>query len=101
MIQKISIFQNVYTSLHPLFHVPQVWIIADKVQGSLSLSCGTVCHRLGVQPVEPKGQSWDYGIGVRRQSSIGLNPTGCWFGRRWTFNLSVFVSCRADGTTSQ
>uniref|UniRef100_A0AAQ5YI69 Tectonin beta-propeller repeat-containing protein 1 n=1 Tax=Amphiprion ocellaris TaxID=80972 RepID=A0AAQ5YI69_AMPOC len=41
----------------------QVWIIADKVQGSHSLSCGTVCHRLGVQPVEPKGQSWDYGIG--------------------------------------
>uniref|UniRef100_A0A8C5E3T3 Tectonin beta-propeller repeat-containing protein 1 n=1 Tax=Gouania willdenowi TaxID=441366 RepID=A0A8C5E3T3_GOUWI len=28
-----------------------------------SLSCGTVCHRLGVQPLEPKGQSWDYGIG--------------------------------------
>ncbi|XP_075890776.1 tectonin beta-propeller repeat-containing protein 1 [Nelusetta ayraudi] len=41
----------------------QVWIIADKVQGSHSLSCGTVCHRLGVQPVQPKGQSWDYGIG--------------------------------------
>ncbi|KAM6951559.1 tectonin beta-propeller repeat-containing protein 1 [Aplochiton taeniatus] len=41
----------------------QVWIIADKVQGSHSLSCGTVCHRLGVQPVEPKGLSWDYGIG--------------------------------------
>ncbi|KAM3591466.1 uncharacterized protein V6R79_002350 [Siganus canaliculatus] len=41
----------------------QVWIIADKVQGSHSLSCGTVCHRLGVLPVEPKGQSWDYGIG--------------------------------------
>uniref|UniRef100_A0A8C4NTH8 Tectonin beta-propeller repeat-containing protein 1 n=1 Tax=Dicentrarchus labrax TaxID=13489 RepID=A0A8C4NTH8_DICLA len=41
----------------------QVWIIADKVQGSHSLSCGTVCHRLGVQPLEPKGQSWDYGIG--------------------------------------
>uniref|UniRef100_A0A3Q3F101 Tectonin beta-propeller repeat-containing protein 1 n=1 Tax=Labrus bergylta TaxID=56723 RepID=A0A3Q3F101_9LABR len=41
----------------------QVWIIADKVQGSRSLSCGTVCHRLGVQPKEPKGQSWDYGIG--------------------------------------
>uniref|UniRef100_A0A8C9W4Q9 Tectonin beta-propeller repeat-containing protein 1 n=1 Tax=Scleropages formosus TaxID=113540 RepID=A0A8C9W4Q9_SCLFO len=41
----------------------QVWIIADKVQGSHSLSCGTVCHRLGVQPMEPKGQSWDYGIG--------------------------------------
>ncbi|XP_029953722.1 tectonin beta-propeller repeat-containing protein 1 [Salarias fasciatus] len=41
----------------------QVWIIADKVQGSHSLSCGTVCHRLAVQPLEPKGQSWDYGIG--------------------------------------
>lgn len=41
----------------------QVWIIADKVQGSHSLSCGTVCHRLGIQPMEPKGQSWDYGIG--------------------------------------
>uniref|UniRef100_A0A3P9N9S7 Tectonin beta-propeller repeat-containing protein 1 n=1 Tax=Poecilia reticulata TaxID=8081 RepID=A0A3P9N9S7_POERE len=41
----------------------QLWIIADKVQGSHSLSCGTVCHRLGVQPMEPKGQSWDYGIG--------------------------------------
>ncbi|KAM9837463.1 tectonin beta-propeller repeat-containing protein 1 [Aulostomus maculatus] len=41
----------------------QVWIIADKVQGSHSLSCGTVCHRLGVHPMEPKGQSWDYGIG--------------------------------------
>ncbi|XP_017339163.1 tectonin beta-propeller repeat-containing protein 1 [Ictalurus punctatus] len=41
----------------------QVWIIADKVQGSHSLSCGTVCRRLGVQPLEPKGQSWDYGIG--------------------------------------
>uniref|UniRef100_A0A6Q2ZQ45 Tectonin beta-propeller repeat-containing protein 1 n=1 Tax=Esox lucius TaxID=8010 RepID=A0A6Q2ZQ45_ESOLU len=41
----------------------QVWIIADKVQGSHSLSCGTVCHRLGVQPMEPKGQAWDYGIG--------------------------------------
>ncbi|XP_068610412.1 tectonin beta-propeller repeat-containing protein 1 [Brachionichthys hirsutus] len=41
----------------------QVWIIADKVQGSLSLSRGTVCHRLGIQPMEPKGHSWDYGIG--------------------------------------
>uniref|UniRef100_A0A8C7Z9M7 Tectonin beta-propeller repeat-containing protein 1 n=1 Tax=Oryzias sinensis TaxID=183150 RepID=A0A8C7Z9M7_9TELE len=41
----------------------QIWIIADKVQGSQSLSCGTVCHRLGVQPIEPKGQQWDYGIG--------------------------------------
>ncbi|XP_044289286.1 tectonin beta-propeller repeat-containing protein 1 isoform X2 [Varanus komodoensis] len=41
----------------------QVWVIADKVQGSHSLSCGTVCHRTGVQPLEPKGISWDYGIG--------------------------------------
>lgn len=39
-------------------------MIADKVQGSHSLSCGTVCHRTGVQPLEPKGLSWDYGIGV-------------------------------------
>ncbi|XP_052628746.1 tectonin beta-propeller repeat-containing protein 1 isoform X2 [Harpia harpyja] len=41
----------------------QLWVIADKVQGSHSLSCGTVCHRTGVQPMEPKGLSWDYGIG--------------------------------------
>ncbi|XP_069839912.1 tectonin beta-propeller repeat-containing protein 1 isoform X3 [Dendropsophus ebraccatus] len=41
----------------------QIWVIADKVQGSHSLSCGTVCHRLGVQPMALKGQSWDYGIG--------------------------------------
>ncbi|KAM4697520.1 tectonin beta-propeller repeat-containing protein 1 [Rhinophrynus dorsalis] len=41
----------------------QVWVIADKVQGSHSLSCGTVCHRLGVQPMLLKGHSWDYGIG--------------------------------------
>ncbi|KAF4106692.1 tectonin beta-propeller repeat-containing protein 1 [Onychostoma macrolepis] len=41
----------------------QVWIIADKVQGSHSLSCGTACRRLGVLPMEPKGHSWDYGIG--------------------------------------
>nr|XP_035138588.1 tectonin beta-propeller repeat-containing protein 1 isoform X2 [Callithrix jacchus] len=41
----------------------QVWVIASKVQGSHSLSRGTVCHRTGVQPHEPKGQGWDYGIG--------------------------------------
>ncbi|XP_016064281.1 PREDICTED: tectonin beta-propeller repeat-containing protein 1 [Miniopterus natalensis] len=41
----------------------QVWVIANKVQGSHSLSRGTVCHRTGVQPLEPKGQGWDYGIG--------------------------------------
>ncbi|XP_035578046.1 tectonin beta-propeller repeat-containing protein 1 isoform X2 [Zalophus californianus] len=41
----------------------QVWIIANKVPGSHSLSRGTVCHRTGVQPRQPKGQGWDYGIG--------------------------------------
>ncbi|XP_021088626.1 tectonin beta-propeller repeat-containing protein 1 isoform X3 [Mesocricetus auratus] len=41
----------------------QVWVIANKVQGSHGLSRGTVCHRMGVQPREPKGQGWDYGIG--------------------------------------
>ncbi|XP_004617279.2 tectonin beta-propeller repeat-containing protein 1 [Sorex araneus] len=41
----------------------QVWVIADKVQGSHSLSRGTVCHRVGVRPPEPEGQRWDYGIG--------------------------------------
>ncbi|XP_074201782.1 tectonin beta-propeller repeat-containing protein 1 isoform X1 [Camelus bactrianus] len=41
----------------------QVWVIANKVQGSRSLSRGTVCHRTGVQPHEPKGRGWDYGIG--------------------------------------
>lgn len=41
----------------------QVWVIADKVQGSHSLSRGTVCRRTGVQSLEPKGQGWDYGIG--------------------------------------
>lgn len=42
----------------------QVWIIADKVPGRPAESSGTVCHRLGVQPMQPKGLSWDYGIGV-------------------------------------
>ncbi|XP_047570176.1 tectonin beta-propeller repeat-containing protein 1 [Lutra lutra] len=41
----------------------QVWIIANKVPGSHSMSRGTVCHRTGVQPREPMGQGWDYGIG--------------------------------------
>ncbi|KAL4624566.1 tectonin beta-propeller repeat-containing protein 1 isoform X1 [Arapaima gigas] len=55
----LAVDQNILLSSY----LVQVWIIADKVQGSHSLSCGTVCHRLGVQPMEPKGQSWDYGIG--------------------------------------
>uniref|UniRef100_A0A8C7QG11 Tectonin beta-propeller repeat-containing protein 1 n=1 Tax=Oncorhynchus mykiss TaxID=8022 RepID=A0A8C7QG11_ONCMY len=44
----------------------QVWVIADWVPGCPSeLSVpGAVCHRLGVGPMQPKGQSWDYGIGV-------------------------------------
>uniref|UniRef100_A0A8C4ZZN1 Tectonin beta-propeller repeat-containing protein 1 n=1 Tax=Gadus morhua TaxID=8049 RepID=A0A8C4ZZN1_GADMO len=54
----------------------QVWIIADKVQGSHGLSCGTVCHRLGVQPLDPKGQSWDYGIGVRALAIPPTDPEG-------------------------
>ncbi|XP_070636305.1 tectonin beta-propeller repeat-containing protein 1 isoform X1 [Bos indicus] len=49
-----------HVSVGPL---DQVWVIADKVQGSHSLSRGTVCRRTGVQSLEPKGQGWDYGIG--------------------------------------
>lgn len=61
----------------PSGSVFQVWVIANKVQGSRSLSRGTVCHRTGVQPLEPKGQGWDYGIGVSRQ--MGWL---CWLGLR-------------------
>ncbi|XP_016389258.1 tectonin beta-propeller repeat-containing protein 1-like [Sinocyclocheilus rhinocerous] len=43
----------------------QVWIIADKVPGYPSESSGTVCHRLGVKPMQSKGLSWDFGIGGR------------------------------------
>lgn len=42
----------------------QVWVIADKVPGHPAESSGTVCHRLGVRPMQPKGLSWDFGIGV-------------------------------------
>ncbi|KAM9394301.1 tectonin beta-propeller repeat-containing protein 1 [Pholidichthys leucotaenia] len=41
----------------------QVWIIADGVPGFPTETPGAVCHRLGVGPMQPKGQSWDYGIG--------------------------------------
>nr|XP_044999157.1 tectonin beta-propeller repeat-containing protein 1 isoform X3 [Jaculus jaculus] len=58
----------------------QVWVIANKVQGSHSLSRGTVCRRTGVQPREPKGQGWDYGIGggwdhisVRANATVGTH----------------------------
>lgn len=42
----------------------QVWTIADGVPGFPAETPGAVCHRLGVGPMQPKGQSWDYGIGV-------------------------------------
>ncbi|XP_048407560.1 tectonin beta-propeller repeat-containing protein 1 isoform X1 [Stegostoma tigrinum] len=60
-----SYWQHVSTNVRKVSVGPldQVWIVADKVQGSHSLSCGTVCHRMGVQPREPTGSSWDYGIG--------------------------------------
>uniref|UniRef100_A0A1A7X5Q0 Tectonin beta-propeller repeat-containing protein 1 n=2 Tax=Iconisemion striatum TaxID=60296 RepID=A0A1A7X5Q0_9TELE len=41
----------------------QVWIIADSVPGFPAEIPGVVCHRLGVGPMQPKGLSWDYGIG--------------------------------------
>uniref|UniRef100_A0A673WSF0 Tectonin beta-propeller repeat-containing protein 1 n=1 Tax=Salmo trutta TaxID=8032 RepID=A0A673WSF0_SALTR len=55
----------------------QVWVIADWVPGCPSeLSVpGAVCHRLGVGPMQPKGQSWDYGIGVSHfQLGVDLIP---------------------------
>ncbi|XP_004380917.1 tectonin beta-propeller repeat-containing protein 1 [Trichechus manatus latirostris] len=61
----------------------QVWVIANKVQGSHSLSRGTVCHRTGVQPHEPTGQAWDYGIGGGwdhisvRANATGAPRSGC------------------------
>ncbi|XP_068575081.1 tectonin beta-propeller repeat-containing protein 1 isoform X3 [Cebidichthys violaceus] len=41
----------------------QVWIIAEGVPCFPAETPGAVCHRLGVGPMQPKGQSWDYGIG--------------------------------------
>ncbi|XP_028310342.1 tectonin beta-propeller repeat-containing protein 1 isoform X2 [Gouania willdenowi] len=41
----------------------QVWVIADTVPGFSGETPGAVCHRLGVGPMQPKGQAWDYGIG--------------------------------------
>ncbi|KAM6957068.1 tectonin beta-propeller repeat-containing protein 1 [Aplochiton taeniatus] len=41
----------------------QVWIVADAVQGFPNEPPGAVCHRLGVGPMQPRGLSWDYGIG--------------------------------------
>ncbi|XP_075994938.1 tectonin beta-propeller repeat-containing protein 1 isoform X2 [Genypterus blacodes] len=41
----------------------QVWIVADGVPGFPAETPGAVCHRLGLGPMQPKGQSWDYGVG--------------------------------------
>lgn len=60
----------------PLF---QVWVIANKVQGSHGLSRGTVCRRVGVQPREPKGQGWDYGIGVSTMATWDCFKHGGWW----------------------
>lgn len=66
-------------------------MIADKVQGSHSLSCGTVCHRTGVQPMEPKGLSWDYGIGV---SAGGTElPESCTSQCPWAHREREVPSC--------
>lgn len=53
---------------------PQVWVIADGVPGFPTETPGAVCHRLGVGPMKPKGQSWDYGIGV----CLELHSTTLW-----------------------
>lgn len=52
----------------------QVWVIADKVQGSHSLSRGTVCRRTGVQSLEPAGRAGITGIG---EQALGGR---CWPG---------------------
>uniref|UniRef100_H3D323 Tectonin beta-propeller repeat-containing protein 1 n=1 Tax=Tetraodon nigroviridis TaxID=99883 RepID=H3D323_TETNG len=41
----------------------QVWIVAESVAGFPSEAPGAICHRLGVGPMQPRGQSWDCGIG--------------------------------------
>ncbi|KAJ3600361.1 hypothetical protein NHX12_031346 [Muraenolepis orangiensis] len=41
----------------------QVWTVADGVPGFPAEAPGALCHRVGVGPMHPKGQSWDYGIG--------------------------------------
>lgn len=84
-----------------LFFPMQVWIIADKVQGSQSLSHGTVCHRLGVQPLTPKGQSWDYGIGVRHQRFLPDVSLSTFLNCGWYFKNLFCLDFRVDGTTSQ
>lgn len=41
----------------------QVWVIAEGVPGFPTESTGAICHRVGVGPMQPKGHSWDFGIG--------------------------------------
>ncbi|KAM9780644.1 tectonin beta-propeller repeat-containing protein 1 [Neosynchiropus ocellatus] len=41
----------------------QVWIISEGVPGFPAETPGAICHRLGVGPMQPKGQSWDFGLG--------------------------------------
>ncbi|XP_029692376.1 tectonin beta-propeller repeat-containing protein 1 isoform X1 [Takifugu rubripes] len=41
----------------------QVWTVAESIPGFPTETPGAVCHRLGVGPMQPRGQSWDYGVG--------------------------------------
>ncbi|KTG43303.1 hypothetical protein cypCar_00010558 [Cyprinus carpio] len=67
----------------------QVWIIADKVPGYPSESSGTVCHRLGVKPMQPKGLSWDFGIGYQQIFTLRvISSTNALKQGRWE-HLSV------------
>lgn len=68
----------------------QVWIIADKVPGHSAESSGTVCHRLGVRPMQPKGLSWDFGIGVSFQ--VVYNPP-----LSMLTNLDLIRHCSGSG----
>lgn len=84
----------------------QVWVIANKVQGSHGLSRGTVCRRTGVQPREPKGQGWDYGIGVSALAIWACFIALCDHssmeggGRLLGCQATWFSDCREAGTTS-
>lgn len=33
-----------------------------------------MCHRTGVQPLQPTGQGWDYGIGVSQPAGVAARP---------------------------
>lgn len=38
--------------------------MAESIPGFPAETPGAVCHRLGLGPLQPRGQSWDYGVGV-------------------------------------